>query len=130
MNIENAAKRTGLLATTIRYYESIGLVRPSLQINGYREFSKTDLCKLTLLARARSSGFTLHDCRALLELFEGHDLADADAKELVRVQVSHIDRKIAELETIRVSLSRLAQHSGDEHHPDLGSLVRDWVGTT
>ncbi|MEM9975259.1 MAG: MerR family DNA-binding transcriptional regulator, partial [Pseudomonadota bacterium] len=39
MNISDAARKAGLPAKTIRYYEEIGLVRPGRSANGYRAFS-------------------------------------------------------------------------------------------
>ena len=40
MNIGSAARRSGLPAKTIRYYEEIGLVRPRRGDNGYRTFRR------------------------------------------------------------------------------------------
>ncbi|MEO1238359.1 MAG: MerR family DNA-binding transcriptional regulator, partial [Pseudomonadota bacterium] len=37
MNIGEAARRSGLPAKTIRYYEDIGLVVPARAANGYRD---------------------------------------------------------------------------------------------
>ena len=65
MNIGDVSERSGLPAKTIRYQEDIGLVRPSRSENGYRDFGSQDLHKLALLARARSLGFTIEECRTL-----------------------------------------------------------------
>ena len=48
MNIGDAAKRAGLPAKTIRYYEDIKLIRPDRDANGYRAFSDKDLHKLVI----------------------------------------------------------------------------------
>ena len=66
MKIGTVAEASGLTAKTIRYYEDIGLVRPLRGENGYRAFVDTDVHKLTFLARARSLGFSIEDCRTLL----------------------------------------------------------------
>ena len=57
MNIGQAAEETALPPKTIRYYEEIGLVRPSRDTNGYRAFSQAELHKLRFLGRARALGF-------------------------------------------------------------------------
>ena len=75
MNIGNIAQASGLPAKTIRYYEEIGLIKPLRGANGYRAFRESDLHKLTFLARARSLGFSIEDCRALLSLYEGSSSA-------------------------------------------------------
>ena len=38
MNISDVAKRAGLPAKTIRYYEDLGLIAPARGTNGYRDF--------------------------------------------------------------------------------------------
>ena len=68
MNIAEVAKAAALPAKTIRYYEDIGLIRPQRGANGYRHFRDSDLHKLVFLGRARSLGFSIEDCRALLAL--------------------------------------------------------------
>ena len=69
MNIGDVSARSGLTAKTIRYYEDIGLVSPLRDTNGYRAFREKELHKLAFLSRARSLGFTIEDCRALLALY-------------------------------------------------------------
>jgi MerR family copper efflux transcriptional regulator len=75
MNIGDVAQHTGLPAKTIRYYEDIGLITPDRDANGYRRFATTHLHKLGFLARARSLGFSIEDCRTLLALWEDRDRA-------------------------------------------------------
>ena len=80
MNISEAARHAGLPAKTIRYYEEIGLVAPLRDPNGYRAFRPRDLHALTFVARARSLGFSIEDCRALLHLYQDPTRASADVK--------------------------------------------------
>ena len=70
MNIGEAARQSGLPPKTIRFYEDNGLVLPSArQANGYRDFDECDLHELRFVARARSLGFTVEQCQALLDLY-------------------------------------------------------------
>lgn len=49
MKIQEFSQQTGLSAKTIRYYESIGILRsPQRAPNGYREYSEQDLGALVL----------------------------------------------------------------------------------
>jgi len=64
MNIGDVAKRSGLPAKTIRYYEDIGLISPLRDANSYRSFRDSDLHKLTFLGHARALGPQKH-CRKL-----------------------------------------------------------------
>lgn len=118
MNISDVAERAGLPPKTIRYYEDIGLVRPLRAENGYRQFRESDLHKLAFLGRARSLGFSLDDCRRLLELYGDHGRASADVKALAGHHLTEIDRKIEELSAMRRTLSHLVDCCAGDGRPD------------
>lgn len=127
MNIGNAAARSGLPPKTIRYYEDIGLVRPRRNANGYRDFADTDLHKLAFLARARSLGFTIEDCRALLALYEDRKRTSADVKRVAEEHLARIDRKLAELESMRHVLGRLVERCHGDDRPEC-PIIDDLAG--
>ena len=118
MNISQASQASGLPAKTIRYYEDIKLVRPARGENGYREFSERDAHKLAFLARARSLGFSIEECRALLSLYEDRDRASADVKELANKHLDDIARKIEELEAMRETLQDIVARCHGDDRPD------------
>ena len=97
MKIGDVAEASGLTAKTIRYYEDIGLIRPLRGENGYRDFAGADVHKLRFLARARSLGFSINECRTLLSLYEDRSRASANVKAVAEAHLRRIDRKIAEL---------------------------------
>ena len=128
MNIGDVARRSGLPAKTIRYYEDIGLVSAPRSPNGYRHFTETDLHKLAFLARARSLGFSVNDCRALLALYEDRARNSADVRRLAKTHLARIDKKIAELQAMRETLAKLVEAcSGDDRPecPILDDLAQD-----
>ena len=127
MNIGDAAARTGLPPKTIRYYEDVGLVRPPRSPNGYRDFAPADLHKLAFLARARSLGFTIEDCRALLALYEDRRRTSADVKRVAEEHLATIDRKLAELESMRQALGRLVERCRGDERPDC-PIIDDLAG--
>lgn len=118
MNIGDVAEASGLPAKTIRYYEDIGLVRPAREANGYRDFSEADLHKLVFLSRARSLGFTIEDCRTLLSLYEDRDRASADVKAVAEDHLGRVNQKIAELQSLRETLSHLVSSCHGDDRPD------------
>ena len=123
MNIGDAAQQSGLPAKTIRYYEEIGLIAPHRSGNGYRDFSVTDLHNLVFLARARSLGFTIEECRALLALYTDKSRASADVKRIARTHLAQIDDKIAELQSMRSTLSDLVDACAGDHRPECPILA-------
>jgi Cu(I)-responsive transcriptional regulator len=118
MNIGDVAERSGLPAKTIRYYEDIGLIRPRRGANGYRAFADTDVHRLAFLGRARSLGFSIEDCRALLALYADDGRASSDVKQLAESHLVNIDRKIAELQGLRATLARLVERCHGDDRPD------------
>jgi len=118
MNIKDAAARSGLPAKTIRYYESVGLIRPRRGGNGYRHFDAPTVETLRFIARARSLGFSVEDCRALLTLWQDRERASGDVKRLAEAHLAEIERKIAELEGMRATLTHLVACCAGDERPD------------
>ncbi len=123
MNIGDVAARIGLPQKTIRYYEDIGLIRPDRSANGYRSFSENDLHKLAFLGRARALGFSIEDCRTLLGLYEDGARESAAVKSLAEKHLEDIDEKIAQLNSMRATLSHLVEACHGDKRPDCPILA-------
>lgn len=118
MNIGEVSERAGLPPKTIRYYEDIGLVRPLRSDNGYRAFRDSDIHKLAFLGRARTLGFSIEDCRTLLDLYEDETRESAQVKAVAQEHLAAIDEKIAQLRSMRDTLSHLVDACHGDHRPD------------
>ena len=127
MNIGEASERTSLPPKTIRYYEEIDLVTPERGTNGYRRYSDKDVHRLRFLQRARSLGFSIDECRLLLSLYQDRHRASADVKALALDKVAEIDRKIDELQSLRLTLSALAEQCHGDDKPDC-PIIDDLAG--
>jgi Cu(I)-responsive transcriptional regulator len=123
MNIGEVAKRAGLPAKTIRYYEDIGLIQPLRSENGYRRFRESDLHKLAFLGRARALGFSIEDCRNLLTLYEDRSRASADVKDIAKEHLNRIDEKLSELQEMRATLAGLVSACAGDDRPDCPILA-------
>jgi len=119
MNIGEAAKRSGLTAKTIRFYEDIGLVPAAgRDANGYRRYGEREVHLLHFVHRARSLGFSVDDCRELIALYHDRDRASADVKALALARVRDIERKIEELTAMKATLEHLAERCHGDARPD------------
>lgn len=118
MNVGDAARRSGLPAKTIRYYEDIGLIRPDRAANGYRDYSMEDVHRLAFLARARNLGFSIEDCRQLMALYQDRSRASHDVREIAAAHVAAIEEKLRELQSMRATLQKLIHACHGDNRPD------------
>ncbi|KPF85890.1 hypothetical protein IP70_10010 [alpha proteobacterium AAP38] len=127
MNIGEAAAATGVSAKMIRHYESIGLIKPALRsVAGYRVYADADIHSLRFIRHARDLGFALDDIDALLRLWGDRERSSCEVKKLALDHIATLDRKIAELQVMRASLTDLADRcQGDDrpHCPILEGLA-------
>jgi MerR family transcriptional regulator, copper efflux regulator len=116
MQIGSVAEQSGVPTKTIRYYESIGLIRQAQRSgSGYRVYGEHDIQTLRFIQRARSLGFSVHDVAGLLGLWQDSQRTSNQVKTLAESHRDKIDRKIAELQGMRATLDHLiVQCHGDE----------------
>lgn len=97
MKIGELAQRSGLAASTIRFYEAKGLLKAvPRQINGYREYPQDAVLLLSLIAGAQQAGFTLDEIKQVLP----PDLTSWQHEELV----SMLQKKIHDIEAMEAKL--------------------------
>ncbi len=119
MNIGQAAAASGVSAKMIRYYDSIGLVRPAgRSASGYRVYDDNDVNRLRFVRRARDLGFPVERIRLLLDLWRDRQRANSEVKELAAEQVAALGRRIGELEAMRQALLHLVQACHGDGRPD------------
>ena len=118
MNIGQASERSGLPTKTIRYYEDIGLLKPARRGNGFRDYADRDVHELRFIARARGLGFSVEECRHLLELYRDTGRASADVREAAAFHIAAIRSKIDELRSMERTLSRLMDECAGDDRPD------------
>lgn len=119
MNIGTAAKRSGVPAKTIRYYESVGLIPSAGRTTaGYRVYTARDVETLRFIHSARSLGFSVKEVAALLALWNDQERASADVRTLALQHIADIDAKIAEMQGIRRTLQALVDSCHGDHRPD------------
>jgi Cu(I)-responsive transcriptional regulator len=118
MNIGQVSKRTGLPPKTIRYYEQIGLVAAGRRDNDYRDYGSKEAHELTFVARARSLGFSIEQCRHLLALYRDAGRANADVRAAAERHIDEIRIKIRELKDMEKTLTTLVSACRGDSRPD------------
>lgn len=119
MNIGQVAARTGVTAKSIRYYESINLIPAAGRSQGgYRQYDDRDVQILRFIKRARGLGFSVAQVGELLSLYRDTDRAASEVKGIVQSRIAEIDAKLAELTSMRGTLSELAHRCHGSERPD------------
>ena len=117
MTIARLAQAGGVGVETVRYYQRRGLLaeppRPQGPGSGggVRRYGPADVRRLKFIRSAQAAGFTLEQIGELLALDAGEDRGRALA--LAEGRLAELDAKIAELQTARKALRRLARACGD-----------------
>lgn len=97
--ISIAAQLTGLHPQTVRFYEKVGLVRPSRINNKNRVYSESDIERLLQIRRfTQELGVNLAGVEVILDLLEKMDRMHQEMDELRRQTggpVRSVERKVA-----------------------------------
>lgn len=109
MKIGELAKRSGIKAETIRYYESVRMLAiPPRTVGNYREYDEADVARLVFIREARALGFELDEVRALVEL-DSVSLKNEDIAREVKRQLKLVDLKHKKLRALRAALKAIAK---------------------
>ena len=114
MRTAEVAEGAAVNRQTLRYYERRGLlVPPDRTQAGYRTYPADTVQRVRFIKRAQAVGFSLADVATLLHLNDGAPDDCSAANALVMGKVSELDAQIADLQSMRASLLRLAARCGD-----------------
>lgn len=101
LGIGEVARKAGLAASAIRYYESEGLVPRAERRNGRRVYDASIVRRLALIDLAKRAGFTIAEIRELLRGFSGRTPPGPRWRTLAEAKARELDRRIAEAERMR-----------------------------
>ncbi|WP_415754836.1 helix-turn-helix domain-containing protein [Pseudomonas leptonychotis] len=111
IDIGKVSRRTGLPASTLRYYEEKGLIR-SIGRNGLkRVFDESVIQRLTLIALGRGAGFALDEIAAMLNA----GTQPAIDRTQLQAKADELDRSIKHLSAIRDGLRHAASCPAENH---------------
>ncbi len=109
--IGEVADRSGFTASSLRYYEGIGLVTPSARTDaGYRLYDDQALRRLAFIARAKRLGCTLEEITDLVGIWDGERCGPVQKTfhDLVTGKLAAAERQIVELTALTDQLREAA----------------------
>lgn len=124
--IGDAARQSGVMIETIRYYEREGVVPPpDRSASGRRLYDAAGIARLRFIKRCRDLGFSLSVTGTLLELSQGSDAACNEVKAVAVHHRAEVRRKIADLNALDSALGELISGCSAERKtcPALRALV-------
>ena len=125
MNIGEAAQAAGLTPKMIRDYEALGLIpQASRTESGYRQYTKRDVDMLRFIRQARSMSFSIKQVEQLLSLWSDTERASGDVKALAQAQMAELDRKMAELASMKAALEQIVSSCPGDHTSDCPILSK------
>ena len=102
MNIGEVAERAGVKAPTVRYYESIGLLKKAARSGGgYRRYSEATIAELEFIKKARALGFSLDEIGEIVQLTRAGKRPCARVMDLARARLADVDEQMRRLSAFR-----------------------------
>lgn len=111
MDITEVAQRSGLPASTLRFYEEKGLIASVGRRGLKRLFNPSVLDRLALIALGRVAGFSLDE---IGRMFAPDGQPDVD-RRLLLAKADELDQTIRELSTLRDGLRHAAACRAPSH---------------
>lgn len=107
LSIGDLARQTGVRASALRYYESVGLLTPPTRINGRRVYDANALDVLRLVHLAKGAGFSVAEIRKLLNGFDRTTPASARWQAMATRKLEDVNALIERAEHMRDLLEKL-----------------------
>lgn len=111
MDISEVARRTGLPASTLRFYESKGLIKAVSAAGECRRFAPGVLDQLALIALGQAGGLSLDEIQAMLSP-EGAWRVD---RKLLLAKADSIDATVKRLRAMSQGLRHAAECPAANH---------------
>lgn len=140
ISIGEAARRSGVAASALRFYEERGLIASERSGSGHRRYPRSVLRRIAFIVFAQRAGFTLDEiAEELAKLPDGRTPTGRDWARLTATWTERIDQRIAELQRLRgslsecigcgcLSLARCRLANPDDRAASAGPGPRSWVG--
>jgi MerR family redox-sensitive transcriptional activator SoxR len=140
LTIGETAKRSGVAASALRFYEERGLITSERAGSGHRRYPRPVLRRIAFIVFAQRVGLSLEEIGdELAKLPENHAPKRRDWSRLSKTWSTRIDDRIAELERLKagltecigcgcLSLDKCKLSNPEDRAARLGAGPRYWLG--
>lgn len=110
LSIDEVARRTGLTAHTLRYYERIGLIAPVGRADGgQRRYAAADLAWIEFLLRLRTTRMPITKMQSFATLRANGDATVPERRQLLE---SHLQEVLADIGAMQLAAQALQDKIG------------------
>lgn len=108
MTIGELARRAGVTARTVRYYEQVGLVPPPPRTrSGYRRYGEDELLRLQFIGKAKHLGLSLDEIRGVIAVSAAGTDPCPHVVGLIDRHLGQIEETLTRLSEFREQLAKL-----------------------
>lgn len=122
MDIADVARRSGVPASTLRFYEEKGLIVSLARPGARRQFAAQILDQLALISLGQSAGFSLEEIRSMFSVDGGMSID----RQMLAAKADELDATIRRLRAMSRGLRHAAACPAPSHAecPTFQGLVR------
>jgi DNA-binding transcriptional MerR regulator len=102
LTIGELARRAGVTASALRYYEDLGLLPPPARVSGQRRYPESAARVVGTILLYSDAGFTLAEQKALMATRAS---TPGDRSRLMRRKLAELDEQIARAQAAREAIS-------------------------
>ena len=102
LTIGELARRAGVAASALRYYEEVGLLPAPVRVSGQRRYPESAVELVGIVLLLRDVGFSLAEQKALLA---SRAVAPDEWRQLARRKLGRLDEQIANARTAREAIA-------------------------
>ena len=140
LTISEVARRSGVAASALRFYDDRGLIRSERSGSGHRRYPRAVLRRIAFIVFAQRIGLSLEEIgQELVRLPPDRAPTGREWSRLSATWTSRIDERIAELERLRagltgcigcgcLSLDRCQLSNPGDRAARFGPGPRYWIG--
>jgi DNA-binding transcriptional MerR regulator len=112
MRISQLAASCGVPASTLRFYESVGLLPAERTASGYRVYGQDAVERLAFIGAAKHLGLPLEEIAELLDVWQSGACAEvkADLRPRITARLAEAEARGAELAAFTTSLHAALEH--------------------
>ena len=122
LTIGELARRTGVAASALRYYEELGLLPAPARISGQRRYPKSAARLVAAILLYSDAGFTLAEQQALLATGAS---TPGDRRQLMQRKLAELDERIARAQAVREAIGHglRCPHEDITHCPNFNAGI-------